>query len=634
MQEGKRFFRLRNWVRRHQKSLLIGFGSVAIVTAGVFLTQYFLPAKITFSYANETSCTNRLTLLPDTLKQSNEDSFTIAHSGGVSHLLSTEVCATATEQPTSSEYTETISPFGWNILGSSITITPENPPTIASATSTELPISKPLEIQLSSPDVLHTYSLRIADQSTACTGSERLACSLENLELAQGKTYEFSLERQFGSDEPREIDSGAVSILSAVTAKKSSITNGAVIYDKPKQITVQTDKDLISAAATLSYTQDKKTVPIDTTVKIDGSTIVVSTEKDLPRQAELTLTISAAEATNGSRLAKPYTLKFTTSGAPKVTGSTLGYSGTQSGAYVTVYFDQPITAASAKGKVSVNGSILSATASGSTLQFTLPNIDRCASFTVTVAKGVVGSKNNLTNNESWSMTSRIACGTSRVIGYSVQKRPIIAYYFGTPGGSTTLFTGGIHGEEYSGTQTMDAWISYLTTNGYRIPSGKQIVIIPRLNPDGLAAGTRFNARGVNLDRNYPTSDWIADIDSSNGVVKGGGGTSAGSEPETKAAMHAITGLNVRLAIAYHAQGSLVGSNNTGSADGYASRYASYVGYGNMSYNPEATLGYSITAELETWLAERGTPAILIELPTRSGNYLSWHQDIMWSIATE
>ena len=181
---------------------------------------------------------------------------------------------------------------------------------------------------------------------------------------------------------------------------------------------------------------------------------------------------------------------------------------------------------------------------------------------------------------------------------------------------------------------MATWISYLETNGHRIPSDKQIVVIPRQNPDGLANYTRLNANGVNLARNYPTSDWIADIDSSDGIIEGGGGSSPGSEPETKAAMNAIKALNVRLAISYHAQGSLVGSNNYGSADKYASRYASYVGYRNMSYNPEATLGYSITAELETWLAERGVPAILIELPTRNGNYLPWHQDIMWSIATE
>lgn len=634
MQEEKKFFQLRNWMQRRKKLFLIGFGSVVIVTASVLLTQFFLPANITFSYAHETSCTNRLTLLPDALKQSNEDGFTITHSGGMLPLLSTEICATATGQPTDSEYVETISLFGWNILGSSITIALENPPIIASATNAKLPISKPLEIQLSSPDVLHTYSLRIADRSTACTGDERLACNLEDLKLSQGKTYDFSLERQFGSDEPREIDSGTVSILSAVTIKKSSITDSATIYDKPRTITLQTDKELLSASATLSYAQDNKPVPIDTEVMVNGTKIIVSTTKELPRQRELKLTVSTAEATDGSRLAKAYALKFTTSGAPRVTGTTLGASGAQPGAHISVYFDQPVAPASIQNTVSVNGSIVVAKSSGSTLQFTLPNIDRCAAFTVTVAKGIVGAKNGLTSNESWSKTSRTTCGTSRVIGYSVQKRPIVAYYFGTPGGSTTLYTGGIHGEEHSGAQTMDAWISYLTANGYRIPSGKQIVVIPRINPDGLSVSQRFNARNVNLARNYPTSDWTADIDSRNGIIEGGGGTSAGSEPETKAVMSAVKGLTVRLAIAYHAQGSLVGSNNTGSADTYASRYASHVGYRNMSYNSEETMGYSITAELETWLAERGTPAILIELPTRSGNYLAWHQDIMWSIATE
>lgn len=211
---------------------------------------------------------------------------------------------------------------------------------------------------------------------------------------------------------------------------------------------------------------------------------------------------------------------------------------------------------------------------------------------------------------------------------------MLAYYFGTNGGATMLFTGGIHGSEPSSTDTMNAWVDYLRANAYRIPAGKQIVIIPNMNPDGIAAGDRLNANAVNLDRNYPTDDWQKNIDTVGGYLAGGGGSSPGSEPETKAAMAAISGLSIKLSISYHAQGSLVGSNNYSSADNYAHRYASAVGYGNMSHNAEETMGYAITGEFETWLAERGVPAILIELPTPYGNYLSSHRDVMWAISTE
>lgn len=634
MQKVQKLFRLPKLLQLRRRHLAIGGGALGAVAIGVLLAQYFLPAHIAFSYAQATSCTQRIVLLPDVFSQPHDDSFEITLRGGIPHVLSTEICATPTEQPETRQYTSAIAPFGWNFMRSLVAILPAEPPVIAQTANSELPITKPLEIQLSSPDVLHKYVVRIAKKAAVCTGNESLLCDISALELTQGKTYGFSLERQFGDDEPRQIDTGSIHILSAVTAKDTSVGNGTVLYDTPKKFTIRTNKPLATAKATLTYTRDSSILSVDTTTRIDGSAIIVTSAEALPRQTKFTLTVSLAEATDGSTLAKPYTLTFRTSGAPSVTSSTLGASGTQPGAYVNIQFDQPITSASSKNAVSVNGSIVAARASGSTLQFQLPNLNRCAAFTVTVAKGIVGTKNNLASRSSWSTTSRIACGTSRVIGYSVKNRPIVAYYFGTPGGTTTLFTGGIHGEEHSGMQTMNAWISYLESTAHRIPSGKQIVVIPQLNPDGLAAYTRLNANGVNLDRNYPTSDWIADIDSSDGIIEGGGGSSPGSEPETKAIIKAVSGLNLRLAIAYHAQGSLVGSNNYGNADSFASRYASYVGYGNISYSPEATLGYSITAELETWLAERGTPAILIELPSRSGNYLPWHRDIMWNIATE
>jgi hypothetical protein len=42
----------------------------------------------------------------------------------------------------------------------------------------------------------------------------------------------------------------------------------------------------------------------------------------------------------------------------------------------------------------------------------------------------------------------------------------------------------------------------------------------------------------------------------------------------------------------------------------------------MFYNAEAVMGYPMTGEMEDWMGEKyGIPAILIELPSPSGNYL-------------
>ncbi|HPX92539.1 MAG TPA: M14 family zinc carboxypeptidase, partial [Spirochaetota bacterium] len=66
--------------------------------------------------------------------------------------------------------------------------------------------------------------------------------------------------------------------------------------------------------------------------------------------------------------------------------------------------------------------------------------------------------------------------------------------------------GGIHGNEKVTTEVLIRMIEYLVYN-YKIDAAikelidnRYIVIIPVLNPDGLVAGTRYNSRGVDLNR--------------------------------------------------------------------------------------------------------------------------------------
>jgi len=170
--------------------------------------------------------------------------------------------------------------------------------------------------------------------------------------------------------------------------------------------------------------------------------------------------------------------------------------------------------------------------------------------------------------------------------------------------------------------TMQAWANYLQSYGYQIPVGKKVVIVPNTNPDGIATGARYNANNVNIDRNFPSDNWRPDIDTASGLLPTGGGTSAGSEPETKALMSLIRQLRPALEVSFHAQGSLVGANQYGNSISVGTTYASMVGYGTMIGNAEEVMGYSITGEYEDWMGqEMGIPAILIELPRQSGNYI-------------
>lgn len=619
------------------RSAIVLLGAGAFF-AGLLTFQYFRPATIVLSYAEEKSCTPRLTAFPWALKPTESSpAYDVSYSGGLNvgelRLLATEVCVTPTERAQKTRQLVAVAPLGLGIISSIVIIEPGNDPNVKPVLSNKIAITKPLVVSLSSPDVLHTYHLHIADQITTCENGEKVSCPLDSLDIKQGKSYDYQLERKFIRSDSDVVAEGKLDIEDAVSIKSTSIKQGQVVYDKIRSFTIVTNKDIENAEATLTYTQQGSVTAIPLKIALEKSKIKLVAPENLPRNKGFVITLTAAEAIDGSTLLKPFAIKFSTSGGPTVTGSSLADTVYSAGT-VSIYLDQPISQDSLSGRVLVNGVNTSASTSDKTISVTLPSLAQCEAVNIQILKGIVSKQNGLKSNSSWTASTRVACGTSKVIGHSVQGRPLVAYYFGTSGGTTTLFTGGIHGSEPSSTTTMDAWVDYLRLNAYRIPSGKQIVVIPNMNPDGIAIGNRLNARNVNLARNYPTSDWQKNIETVGGYLPGGGGTSAASEPETKAVIAAVSSLPIKLAISYHAQGSLVGSNNYSTADSYASHYASTLGYGNMSYNAEETMGYAITGEFETWLAESGVPAILIELPTTSGNYLYSHQDLIWQIATE
>lgn len=91
-----------------------------------------------------------------------------------------------------------------------------------------------------------------------------------------------------------------------------------------------------------------------------------------------------------------------------------------------------------------------------------------------------------------------------VIGKSVEGREIRCRIFGD-GSDTVLILATIHGSEPAGTPLVERLAEHLQANRYLL-TDKQVLLIPLANPDGLAAGTRGNARGVDLNRNFEAAN--------------------------------------------------------------------------------------------------------------------------------
>jgi murein peptide amidase A len=85
---------------------------------------------------------------------------------------------------------------------------------------------------------------------------------------------------------------------------------------------------------------------------------------------------------------------------------------------------------------------------------------------------------------------------TKLLGRSWQGRPIRAVEVGDPRGTRVLVFGCIHGNETGGIAVARA-LEKLS------PRGLDLWIVPVLNPDGVAADSRKNAHGVDLNRNFP-----------------------------------------------------------------------------------------------------------------------------------
>lgn len=586
------------------------------------------PKQVAFSYSGDT-CVRQLSFAPGAMKQSGVSGYTtemkdITSVGNV-QLFSTSLCFAPTETPKAGDTTVVVSPLGSWFAAKKFTLTTPNAPTARADEITGKTISTalPLRIQLTADDSIHEYRLAIDSKSTSCgqkTGE--LSCEVSKLELAPGSAYNASLFRSFNGEDEQRIIQGDIKTLLPLVLANASVADGKILYDTPADFRFVFDQPLKTADVSLQKADGQK---IDIETKQDGATLIVTPKTELSRKANYTLTLNQVVAENGSSLETPITYKLATSGGPKVSNVSVGATGVAQTTKITVTFDQPIAESVDITKVAritgVSGSVVKV----STTQFVVnvANAPLCAAFTVTVDKGVASGSNKETSEEAWNFKSRIVCGSSTTIGYSVQGRPIIAYYFGS-GSSTVLFTGGMHGSERSGATTMQAWVTYLQSHAAEvIPEGKRVVVVPNTNPDAIIANSRNNANNANVDRNFPTANWKANIETSSGVLVNGGGTSAGSEPETKALLTLTRQLKPRLSISYHAQGRLVGANKFGDSVAVGDTYAKIVGFKTMFYDAEAVMGYPMTGEYEDWMGEAmGTPAILIELPSPSGDYLS------------
>lgn len=130
-----------------------------------------------------------------------------------------------------------------------------------------------------------------------------------------------------------------------------------------------------------------------------------------------------------------------------------------------------------------------------------------------------------------------------IAGRSAAGRPIGLLQRGDPAidGEVLVF-GCIHGDECAARD-----IQPLMPGNGCPDSASDVYLVPNLNPDGFALGTRLNGRGVDLNRNFPVA-WRQIGERGDPQYSG---PRPFSEPETRLAAAIVTNLRPEVTIWFH-----------------------------------------------------------------------------------
>ena len=205
-----------------------------------------------------------------------------------------------------------------------------------------------------------------------------------------------------------------------------------------------------------------------------------------------------------------------------------------------------------------------------------------------------------------------------VIGHSVEGRPLTAYPFGE-GPHKIVLVGNIHGGFEPATHELARMlVAHFQAHPGDVPAGVSLWILPTVNPDGLAAGERQNANGVDLNRNADTNmdgcagnDWSPDTSDSDGLHPGGGGPHPFSEPEAVAVRDFLD--DAWVAVFYHSAAEAIYVDSCQRhlpSARLAQVLSEATGY---PVPPEGWVGYPITGDFADYLAGDGVAAVTVEL---------------------
>jgi protein MpaA len=182
-----------------------------------------------------------------------------------------------------------------------------------------------------------------------------------------------------------------------------------------------------------------------------------------------------------------------------------------------------------------------------------------------------------------------------------------------------LVIAGIHGEEPETTVALSR--AYRSLHVSEL--SQHVAGIVAANPDGLALGTRGNANGVDLNRNFPSQNWQPEPSSCRWHVDEDGelpiatGSAPASEPESSALIDLIERLEPARVLTLHGPLACID-------DPDKSRFSEWLA-AKTGLPLVTEIGYPTPGSMGTWAKERELPWITWEFPPEGVESISKSQ---------
>jgi len=221
--------------------------------------------------------------------------------------------------------------------------------------------------------------------------------------------------------------------------------------------------------------------------------------------------------------------------------------------------------------------------------------------------------------EAGPATAARAAFDMRVIGHTVKGREIRAWHLGDPTSPVkVVFIATMHGNE-----AQPAKILLNLRDGDPV-SGADIWVVPYMNRDGYVRDTRKNARGVDLNRNFPVH-WIRQYGTYNS------GPRPSSEPETRAMKRFLRDIRPTYVVSFHQPLYGVDTPKSGKVRPLSRRLSNYLGLPAKRF----TCNGGCHGTMTQWFNKRlPGAAVTVEY----GAHMTWRQKnvtgprgLLWSV---